>query len=127
MTNSTLMKTKLVLLFAISACLVFLSCKKDTAPKPQITFANNISQGTADANGEYNLTGHLSSQVNLSEVTLTKQGDTSPFLTDATTAKNKNEYDFSYLITGISANTTIILDAYDQQGGHTSAQFLIMK
>jgi hypothetical protein len=37
------------------------------------------------------------------------------------------EYDFSYLVTGIAANTYIVLDAYNQEGGKTTARFLIKK
>jgi len=121
------MKTKILLLFAMSIVSFFTSCKKDSASKPQITFANNIAQGTANANGEYTLTGHISSAVSLDKVTLTKQGQVDAFLIDESTAKNKNEYDYSYLITGINANTTIIMDVYDQNGGKSSAQFLINK
>ncbi len=121
------MKTKILLLFAMSIASFFTSCKKDSASKPQITFANNIAEGTADANGEYTLTGHISSAVRLAKVTLTKQGQVEAFLIDESTAKNKNEYDYLYLITGINANTTIIMDVYDQNGGKSSAQFLIKK
>lgn len=120
------MKTKLLLFFATAILTFSIACKKDHS-KPQITFANNIAQGTADVNGEYTLTGHISSAVRLEKVTLTKQGQADPFLTDQSTAQNKNEYDYSYLVTGITANTTIIINAYDQSGGVTSAQFLIMK
>jgi len=120
------MKTKILLLVAISVVSLFTSCKKD-ASKPQITFTNNVAQGTADVNGEYTLTGHISSAVSLDKVTLTKQGQVDAFLIDESTAKNKNEYDYSYLITGINANTTIIMDVYDQNGGRSSAQFLIKK
>jgi len=121
------MKTKILLLFTISILSFFISCKKDSASKPQITFANNIAEGTANASGEYTLTGHISSAVSLDRVTLTKQGQADAFLIDQTTAKNKNEYDYSYLITGINANTTIIMDVYDLNGDKSSAQFLIYK
>jgi hypothetical protein len=121
------MKTKILLLFAMSIVSFFSSCKKDSASNFQITFANNIAEGTANANGEYTLTGHISSAVRIDKVTLTKQGQGDAFLTDEATAKNKNEYDYSYLITGINANTTIIMDVYDQNGGKSSAQFLIYK
>jgi len=120
------MKTKFLLLFAVAVISFFVSCKKDSS-KPQINFANNTAQGNADANGEYTLTGHISSAVRLEKVTLTKQGQADPFLVDESTAKNKNEYDYSYLITGIIANTTITMDVYDQSGGKSSAQFLILK
>ena len=101
----------------------FVSCKKEAA-KPQLTFTNNIAEGTA-ANGEYSITGHISSAVRIDSVTLTKEGQTTPFLIDATTAKNKNEYDFSYLVTGITASTNIIIDVFDQGGGKVTYKFLI--
>jgi hypothetical protein len=102
----------------------FVSCKKD-AVKPQITFTNNIASGTANSNGEYTITGHISSPVRIDSVTLTKGGQSAPFLIDASTAKNKNEYDFSYLVTGITANTNIVIEVFDQGGGEVTYQFLI--
>ena len=121
------MKTKVLLLASISMMSFFVSCKKDSASKFQISFTNNVAEGTADVNGEYTLTGHISSAVSLAKVTLTKQGQADPFLIDESTAKNKNEYDYSYLITGINSNTTVIMDVYDQSGGKSSAQFLVKK
>lgn len=120
------MKTKLIALVAVVASLCFMSCSKD-AKAPQLTFTNNLTQAQANANGEYTITGHISSEVRLDKVTLTKEGQSTPFRLDDSEAKNKNEYDFSYLITGINANTNIIIEAYDQDGGKKSAAFLIMK
>jgi hypothetical protein len=123
------MKTKLRILFFISACAIvfIISCKKENGSKFQITFTNNLTEGTADSNGEFTLTGHISSRVALDQVDLTKQGDAGAFLIDESTAKNKYEYDYSYLITGITANTTIVMDVYDQFGSKSSALFLIRK
>ena len=73
------------------------------------------------------MTGHISSQVSLAKVTLTKQGQADALMVDESTAKNKNEFDYSYLIAGINTNTTIIMDVYDLDGGKTTAQFLIKK
>ena len=89
-------------------------------------FYNN-SFLTAAANGEYTMTGHISSSAKLLKVILTKEGQTAPFLTDDSTAKNKNDYDYSYLITGITGNTYIIIDIFDQAGGKISKRFLIKK
>ena len=104
----------------------FFSCKKEAA-KPQLTFTNNITDGSANANGEYTITVHISSAVSLDSVTLTKEGQAAPFLVDATTAKNKNEYDFSYLVTGITADTYITINLFDQAGGKATYHFLIKK
>ena len=120
------MKTKSFLLMALTAMFFFVSCKKE-GTNPQLAFANNIFEGTADASGEYTVTGHISSSVRLDKVVLTKEGQTSSFLVDESTAKNKNEYDFAYLVTGITANTYIIIDAYDQGGGKVTQRFLIKK
>ncbi len=120
------MKTKSILLMALSALLFFSSCKKDSVA-PQLTFANALTEGTASAAGEYTLRGHISSAVSISKVVLTIEGQSTPFYTDDSTAKNKNEYDFSYLITGITANTYIIIDVYDQDGNKTTQRFLIKK
>lgn len=111
------------MLMALTAILFFVSCKKDT---PQLNFSNNLTEGTA-TNGEYTITGHITSAARLLKVTLTIEGQTTPFLVDETTAKNKNEYDFSYLVTGITANTYILVDAYDQAGGKITLRFLIKK
>lgn len=113
--------------------MMFLSCKKDDdAPAPSITF--DEIEGVADNQGNYLLTGTILSDVLLDKVILTKEGTVSPNLTiagesntytDDSTAKNKNEYDFSYQITGVVANTYIIMDLYDQDGGKKTIKFLI--
>lgn len=120
------MKTKLLAMLSLAVLFVFASCSKnDSAPK--FTFTNNSTEGQANQAGEYTITGTLESDVNLQKVTLTKEGQNNPFMIDDSEAKNKNNYTFSYLVTGINSNTYIVLDAYDQQGGKTSAKFLIRK
>jgi hypothetical protein len=111
---------------ALTAMFFFVSCKKETAT-PQLTFTSNITESTANAAGEYTITGHISSAVRLDKVVLTKEGQTTAFLVDESTAKNKNEYDFSYLVTGITANAYIIIDVYDQNGGRITQRFLVKK
>jgi len=120
------MKTKLFAGLSLVTLLFFVSCSKNSAD-PKLTFTNNQTEGQANASGEYTITGTLISEVNLEKVTLTIEGQNNPFLVDDSEAKNKNEYSFSYLVTGINANTYIILDAYDQDGGKTTAKFLIRK
>lgn len=120
------MKTKLFLLSALTAVLFLVSCKKESS-SIQIAFPNNTLEGTANANGEFNLTGHISSATRLEKVVLTKEGQPASFLEDVSTAKNKNEYDFNYLVTGITANTYIIMDIYDQAGGKLTQRYLIKK
>lgn len=105
--------------------LVLTSCKKDDKPIPSITFSQ--TEGTADSKGEYNFTGTIQSDVKLVKVIITKEGSSTPFLIDDSTAKNKNVYIFSYLITGITADTYIIVDIYDLDGGKKSVKFLIHK
>ncbi len=100
------------------------SCKKEST-NPKINFTNNVAQGIANSSGEYTIIGHISSAVRLDKVVLTKEGTNTPFLIDESTAKNKNEYDFSYLVTGITVNTYIIIDAFDQGGGKITQRFLI--
>ena len=120
------MKTKSFLLMVLSAMLIFASCKKDsTAPK--LTFSNSMSEGTANSAGEYTITGHISSIVRLEKVSLTIEGRSTPFFVDESTAKNKNEYDYSYLVTEIMADTYILLDVYNQNGEKITARFLIKK
>ena len=120
------MKIKSFLLLALAAMFIFVSCKKEVN-NPQVTFTNNTLEGTANSSGEYTITGRINSSVRLEKVFLTKEGQSTPFLRDETTAKNKTEYDFSYLVTGITANTFIIIDIYNQEGGITTQRFLIKK
>jgi hypothetical protein len=114
--------------------LIFSSCKKDDAPAPSIEFDD--VEGVADNQGNYLLTGLILSDVALDKVILTKEGTVSPNLTiagasntytDDSTAKNKLEYDFSYQIAGVAANTYIVLDIYDKDGGKKTVRFLIKK
>jgi hypothetical protein len=121
------MKFKSFFLLAIVAMFIFTSCKKDETTVPQLTFSNNSTEGTATNAGNYTITGHISSTVRLEKVVLTKEGQSAPFLIDESTAKNKNDYDFSYDVTGITATTYIIIDVYDQSGGKTTLRFLIKK
>lgn len=120
------MKMKHFLLLALVACITFVSCKKDGA-LPAVTFTGNVAEGTADNNGEFHLTGRISSTVRLDKVTLTKQGQSTPFLIDESEAKNKNEYDFAYHITGITTHTTIVMDIFNQEGNKVTRTFTIHK
>lgn len=101
------------------------SCSKDDKALPTITFTQ--AEGTANSQGEYTVSGHIHSDVRLAKVIITKEGSTSPFLTDDTTAKNKTDYDFTYLITGITSNTNLIIDVYNQENGKSTFRFLIRK
>ncbi len=103
-----------------------ISCKKDSKSNIQFNFTNNMTSGSA-VDGNYTITGHITSAIRLDSVTLTKQGQSSPALIDNSTAKNKTDYTFSYLITGIMANTTILIDVFDQNGGKVESTFLINK
>ncbi|MDE3183140.1 MAG: hypothetical protein KGM16_06945 [Bacteroidota bacterium] len=121
------MKLKSFLLIVLTSICFLISCKKDSTTGIQFNFTNNLAYGTADSNGDYTITGHITSSVRLDSVTLIKQGQSSPFLTDVATAKNKTDYTFSYLVTGITANTTILIDVFDQNGGKIESTFLINK
>ena len=119
------MKTIPFVLLFLASMFFFSSCKKAIAPA--LTITTTTVDGTANANEEYLLTGHISSSERIDKVVLTKDGQSTPFLTDDSTAKNKNEYDFKYLIPGITANTYIIIDVYDQEDGEIISRFLINK
>lgn len=121
------MKTKIVIVYSAILFMLLTGCKRDNISVFQVDFTGNSVEGVANANGEFTLTGHIFSGVSLSHVTLTRQGESEVFMLDESSAKGKNEYDFSYPIAGITANTTIIMDAYDQIGGRYSAQFFILK
>jgi hypothetical protein len=120
------MKTRTFLLLSLANILFFAACSKDKQA-PAFTFTNNSTEGQANANGEYTISGTLTSEINLNEVTLTKEGQNNPFLVDDSEAKNKNTYSFSYLVTGINSNTYILIAAYDQNSAKTSTRFLIRK
>ena len=109
-----------VLLLVVS----ILGCSSDDAPTPVPSIAFDKTEGKA-INGEYTITGTITSSVSLLKVIVTKSGDSAPFFIDDTTAKNKNSYAFSYLITSIKADTTILIDAYDQNNTKASSSFLI--
>lgn len=109
--------------FVLASGLFLNSCSKDDASLPTITF--NQTEGKANSQGEYTVSGHILSEVALSKVIITKEGSTTPFLTDNTTAKNKTDYNFAYLITGITANTYIIVDIYNQANDKTTVRFFI--
>jgi len=121
------MKLKSFLLIVLTGICFLISCKKASTAGIQFNFTNNLASGTALGNGDYTITGHITSSVRLDSVTLTKQGQSSPFLIDVSTAKNKTDYTFSYLVTGITANTTILIDVFDQNGGKIESTFLINK
>ncbi len=120
-------KSLFFLLFAVMISVI--SCKKDSpaATIPTVTFATSILEGTANASGEFELKGHISSATRLEQVTLTKEGQSTAFIVDNSTAKNKNEYDFVYLVTGITSNTYIIISITDQAGGNKTERYLIKK
>jgi hypothetical protein len=119
------MKTKFLMLLMLSGILFLTSCSKDD--EPQMNFTNNVAEGTADNQGDYLITGHISSAVRLDNVYLTREGESTPFYVDESTAKNKNEYDFSWPVTGITANTTISIRVTNQDGGAIVGTFLIKK
>ncbi|MBG6110744.1 hypothetical protein H4V97_001170 [Flavobacterium sp. CG_23.5] len=116
------MTKKRILAFLIIV-LSIVSCSKDEpTSSPAIAFTQ--SEGKA-VNGQYTITGTITSSVSLLKVIVTKEGDTTPFIIDDTTAKNKNSYPYSYLITGITKDTYILIDIYDQNNTKTSTRFLI--
>lgn len=116
------MTKKRILAFLIIV-LSIVSCSKDSpTSSPAITFTQ--PEGKA-VNGQYTITGTITSSVSLLKVIVTKEGDTAPFIIDDTTAKNKNSYPYSYLITGITKDTYILIDIYDQNNTKTSTRFLI--
>ena len=113
---------KQILAFLFIA-LSIVSCSKDEpTSSPAIAFTQ--AEGKA-VNGQYTITGTITSSVSLLKVIVTKEGDTAPFIIDDTTAKNKNSYPYSYLITGITKDTYILIDIYDQNSTKTSTRFLI--
>jgi len=111
---------KQILAFLFIA-LSIVSCSKDE-PTPAIAFTQ--AEGKA-VNEEYTITGTITSSVALLKVIITKEGSATPFIVDDSTAKNKNSYPYSYLITGITKDTYVIIDVYDQNNTKTSTRFLI--
>lgn len=118
------MKTTLLLL-AFSFLFATTSCKKDSGNDHKVTFTEPT--GRANANGEYTIVGQIITPVRLDKIVLTKEGQSAPFLEDATTAKNKTDHTFAYLVTGITQDTYVILDFYNLDGGKSTSKFLIRK
>jgi len=112
-----------MVVFVLASGLFLNSCSNDDATPPSITF--NQTEGKANSLGEFTVNGRIQSEVALSKVVITKEGSTTPFLTDDSTAKNKTDYTFAYLITGITANTYIKVDIYTQANDKTTVRFLI--
>jgi hypothetical protein len=115
----------LLILFAFSFLFTTTSCKKDTAADHQVSFVEPV--GTANGNGEYTIEGQIISPVRLDKIILTKQGQSTPFIEDVTTAKNKTEHTFSYQVTSITQDTYIVMDFYNLEGGKSTSKFLIKK
>lgn len=113
----------IIAIFVLVSGLFLNSCSKDDAARPTITF--NQTEGKANSQGEYIVSGRIQSEIALSKVIITKEGSSTPFLTDDTTAKNKTDYDFAYLITGVTTNTYLIVDIYNQANDKTTVRFLI--
>ena len=113
----------IIILALISITLLSTSCSKDD-PKSIPVNVFTQPEGTA-VNGEYTITGTITSTVPLLKVILTKEGATTPYITDDSTAHNKTNYPYSYLITGITQNTYIFIDIYDQNNTKKSTNFLI--
>ena len=102
---------------------IMFSCKKSSSTtSPTYTFSQ--AQGQA-VGGSYTITGNIKATTSLLKVIVTKEGSSTPLITDDSTAKNKNDYDFSYLITGITVDTWIVLTIYDQNSNVTTARFFI--
>lgn len=123
------MKIKLLFFLLLTIMMGVISCKKESPAVtiPAVTFATSVLEGTANASGEYEIKGHISSATRLEQVILTKEGQSAAFIIDNSTAKNKNEYDFVYLVTGITSNTYIIISITDQAGGNKTERYLIKK
>jgi hypothetical protein len=112
---------------AVLCLLSFYSCKKESGSTVLMTISSTAQQGTANESGTYTLSGHISSQTPLDKITLTRQGQATPFLIDESTVKNKKEYDYSYQVTGITSNTTVSMDVFDQKGSKSGMLFVIKK
>ncbi len=106
-----------------------ISCKKESGPitTPTITYATTILEGKTNAQGEFEIQGHVSTANRLQNITLTKEGQSVAFMNDNSNPKNKTEYDFNYLVVGITADTYIIISAIDQSGGIKTDKYLIKK
>lgn len=119
------MKTYSPLLLLCSIFVFFTSCKKD-ASNPAFVFPGNVYEGQAN-NGSYTIVGTLQCQANLRKVTVQREDETQPFIVDELEERSKQSYEFSYEVTGITHDTYIALDAFDQNGGKSRAMFLVKK
>ena len=116
------------LLLLLAVIITTISCKKDSPVNtPVITYNTSVLEGTANASGVFEIKGHISSAERLDQVVLTKEGQSAAFIVDNSTAKNKTEYDFAYLVTGITSNTYVIISVTDQSGGNKTDRYLVKK
>ena len=108
------MKFKSFILLAFAGMLFLSSCTKNdlVSRSPE----KDRIEIMPDVNGNFIISGHISSPDPLAKVELVKNDDVSPFLTDETDAKYKTEYDYSYTITDINQNTKSKLTAHDVNG-----------
>jgi hypothetical protein len=123
------MKITFTLLLSLLVMISAISCKKESGPTtiPTITYATSILEGKTNARGEFEIQGHVSSATRLQNITLTKEGQGVAFMNDNSNPKNKTEYDFNYLVVGITTDTYIIISAIDQSGGTKTDRYLIRK
>jgi hypothetical protein len=123
------MKVTSTLYLFLLVLLSVASCKKESVPlsTPTITYKTILLEGKANAQGEYEIEGHVSSVSRLEKITLTKEGQNVAFMIDNSTPKNKTEYDFNYLVPGITKDTYVIIAAIDQLGGSKTDRYLIKK
>jgi hypothetical protein len=120
--------TNIFFLFLLTIILAA-SCKKESNPTstPTITYNTTILEGKSNTQGEFEIEGHVSSATRLEKITLTKEGQSVAFMVDNSNPKNKTEYDFNYLVAGITRDTYITISASDQQGGNKTDRYLIKK
>lgn len=113
----------------LSILLFATSCKKQDHPTsvPTITYSTTILEGRSNNQGEFEIEGHVSSATRLEKITLTKEGQSVAFMVDNSNPKNKTEYDFNYLVAGITIDTYVIISAVDQLGGTKTDKYLIKK
>jgi hypothetical protein len=123
------MKTTTALFLFLSVIISTISCKKESiaTSAPIITYATTILEGKSNAAGEFEIQGHVSSATRLQNITLTKEGQSVAFMNDNSNPKNKTEYDFNYLVAGITKDTYIIISVNDQSGGNKTDRYLIKR
>jgi hypothetical protein len=71
------------------------------------------------------ISGHIYAEMSLQMVRITKGWESTSLFADTIRDNNVKEYDFSYLVTGITDSTIVYVEAFAYDAGYGEGFFLI--